>query len=256
MIKGKQNILEHYDANSHKFVYWVIFPYNNRTNRIAQSPDVDSLAPSAARDQLQATLNRLEAGTRYTIAFKESPKDAKGYIETVFENDGTPGAGSSNIAGIGALMPAVDVEVLAEKKANELFEKFRTQLTLDEQAKTIKELQKQLRENQISPIEQRIADVMGKFPAQTAQMMAGIGSLFSGQQTAVGINGFAPQSNAKSLNEISGNDEDKLLSELNTALEQWKEADQDFLLVIKKIAHVAATKPEAYNTYKPMILNM
>ncbi len=252
MIKGKQNLLAHYDANGNKYPYWIIFPYNSRVNKIATCPDTPSLSPAVAREALDLTLQRLEAGTRYNIAFREDLKDSKGYIETPYENDGVPVMATAQVAGIG-MVPAQNIEELAEKKALDLFTRFKTELQIEAQEKRIKELEKQLKASEISPFELRASEVMAKFPKQTAQMMAGIGKLLGAeepqeQRTQIGINGFET--------EVSEDQEAAMLSELNTALEMWREADFEFLQVIKKIAYVAKTNPSAYRTYKPMILGM
>jgi hypothetical protein len=254
MIKGKEKLLEHFKASEMPHWYIYLSKDTKSGSYFGKAKDIEGLGMIDSEEQLRLTLSRMTPGTRYYVVFKNKPDSSRGYIETTFENDSETVEIKNAIHGNN--YSHEDIESITSKKVSEAIAIYQKQQEHEQLKKELEETKKELRRNKPGVIESRIAGFMDQYP----QIMHGLFGMLSNampQPATTRIAGFENQ-NTTMKNNVSPNEvsEDNGQERLEKALTVWQQADPEgFLTVIEKLSHIASTKKEAYNSYKPLLLS-
>lgn len=231
MVTGKDQILKYLDLN--KCPYWRLFNFQG-TNLIAQTEESPEQTIEAARAELDAILS-VTGGGQYMLEAWESKDQKKGRYKTQFEIPGTH-PHSAGIGAISAPSQAVDVRAEIEKALHleRLSNKIET-LTAENAAKDarIKELEAEI-DSSSARIQKRIEPWL---PA----IMQGFGFKSEGSAavTGSGSESATPEEAAR----------------LEKAFGKWQDYETDVIVIVEKIANMAATNPSMYQTARGLLMS-
>ena len=233
MIKGKENLLVWYESQN--FPYWYIYSYQNGEKKeyLAGCPlkEKSSYTIEEGKNDLSKVLEILDKDTFYYIQLrKEIDSNVPNYLRGVkFILEEKKKIDNSNE--YEKILP-LNTELLEKKFNSEIDaikKEFEHKIEIFKLNKEIEELNKKLKEDKESKFDKYLPIIAG----------------FLQKNQSVAISGFENLN----ANENKGN-------ELKELLKKWKNHDNDYLILIKKIVQIIEEDFEKYKNYKNMFLNI
>jgi len=233
MIKGKENLIVWYESQN--FPYWYIYSYQNSEKKeyLAGCPlkEKSNYTIEEGKNDLQKVLEILDKDTFYYIQLrKEIDSNVPNHLRGVkFILEEKKKIDKSNE--YEKILP-LNTELLEKKFNSEIDaikKEFEHKIEIFKLNKEIEELNKKLKEDKESKFEKYLPIIAG----------------FLNKNNSVAISGFE-----------NLNSEESKKNELKELLKKWKNYDNDYLILIKKIVQIIEEDFEKYQNYKNIFLNI
>jgi hypothetical protein len=250
MIRGKDKVLSFIKSNDTP--YWTVYPKGSRTVCLFKSDDQPNLSMTDSIDKLSENLDLLESG-QYVISGKQELNQTKVFREIAFELINAT-VGSTQSQAPSNYGSNESIQAMIDSAVNRVRYEFETERLKEK----INELEKQLKEKTEGSVETAVAGVIKRLDPYVDPICDRVfGKPKPTQIAAIGFNNSTNPTTTMSNTTATPQTQEEATKRVQDALALWQENDPsgNMILVIEKIAKIAATDKNKYNMYIPMLLS-